>query len=214
MKSILGILFICGLLTTAFAQTNPRPTVHLLEPGTKDNRLEITFANPAKVKVMKGVEVRLLGNPTRLNFSSTFMTIDTLAPGAERAVQFIFAVVRDAPLNRLDTIEFAITDGSGNLWRKSVLVKYKGPTKFTLDQNYPNPFNPSTTINYDLPRDVRVSLKIYNTLGQEVATLVNEEQQAGYKSVVWNGTGFASGMYFYRLQAGEFVDVRKLLLLK
>jgi hypothetical protein len=214
MKSILGMLFICGALTTTIAQTNPRQTVHLLEPGTNGNTLELTIANPTKINIMKGVEVRLLGNPTRLNFTSKFLTIDTLAPVAERAVQFTFEVVRDAPLNRLDTIDFSISDQLGNHWSKSVIVKYKGPTKFTLDQNFPNPFNPSTTINYDLPRDVRVSLKLYNTLGQEVATLVNEEQQAGYKSVVWNGTGFASGMYFYRLQAGEFVDVRKLLLLK
>jgi parallel beta-helix repeat protein len=88
------------------------------------------------------------------------------------------------------------------------------PTTVVLAQNYPNPFNPSTTIKYDLPRDTRVSLKIYDVLGREVATLVNGEERAGYKSIEWNASGFTSGVYFYRLEAGSFVSVKKLLLLK
>jgi hypothetical protein len=88
------------------------------------------------------------------------------------------------------------------------------PKEFALRQNYPNPFNPSTTIKYALPTDSRVSLKLFNILGQEVLTLVNEEQKAGYKSVEWNALNFASGVYFYRLQAGDFVSSKKLLLLK
>jgi GH18 family chitinase/photosystem II stability/assembly factor-like uncharacterized protein len=88
------------------------------------------------------------------------------------------------------------------------------PKVFDLQQNYPNPFNPSTIIKYDLPKDSRVTLKIYDVLGREVATLVNGEERAGFKSAVWNATGFASGVYFYRLQAGDYTATRKLLLLK
>jgi GH18 family chitinase len=88
------------------------------------------------------------------------------------------------------------------------------PKAYALSQNYPNPFNPSTTIKYDLPKDSRVSLKLFNIIGQEVLTLVNEEQKAGYKSVQWNANNFASGVYFYRIQAGDFVASKKLLLLK
>jgi hypothetical protein len=87
-------------------------------------------------------------------------------------------------------------------------------SEYRLFQNYPNPFNPRTTIKYDLPVDARVSLKLFNILGQEVATLVNEEQKAGYKSAVWNASNVASGVYVYRLQAGDFVASRKVLLLK
>ena len=65
--------------------------------------------------------------------------------------------------------------------------------QFKLSQNFPNPFNPSTTIKYDLPKDSRVSLKLFDILGQEVATLVNEEQKAGYKSFVWNSNSVSSG---------------------
>jgi hypothetical protein len=88
------------------------------------------------------------------------------------------------------------------------------PSTFALRQNYPNPFNPSTIIGYELPHASRVSLKIYNVLGQEVTTLVNEEKPAGVHEVRFNAAGHASGMYVYRLRAGDFVAVMKLLLLK
>jgi len=88
------------------------------------------------------------------------------------------------------------------------------PTKFTLYQNYPNPFNPSTTISYDLPVRARVKLVIYNLLGQEVATLVNDEQEPGRYSVNFDASGLPSGIYFYRLEAGKFVEQKKMILIK
>jgi hypothetical protein len=88
------------------------------------------------------------------------------------------------------------------------------PTVFGLDQNYPNPFNPSTTIRYQLPQDVRVTLKVYDLLGREVATLVDDVQGAGYRAVEWNSTGMASGVYFFRLDAGSFSAIRKMVVLK
>jgi len=89
------------------------------------------------------------------------------------------------------------------------------PTEFSLSQNYPNPFNIETAIKYELPKPCRVSLKLYNCLGEEVATLVDSYQAAGRYKVVWQAEGFSSGIYFSRLQAGEeYIMVRKLLLLK
>ena len=100
------------------------------------------------------------------------------------------------------------------------------PDRFNLDQNYPNPFNPSTTIDYMLPSDARVTLKVYNTLGQEVATLINNEVvTAGAQSALFNSSNLPSGVYFYRIQAHEvagkngaapasLVDVKKMILLK
>jgi cyclomaltodextrinase / maltogenic alpha-amylase / neopullulanase len=88
------------------------------------------------------------------------------------------------------------------------------PKTFALEQNYPNPFNPSTTIRYQLPQSATVSLKIYDVLGREVQTLVNERQAAGQYSVLFNASGLASGVYFYRLQAGNFVQTKKMMLLK
>ncbi|HXX64053.1 MAG TPA: T9SS type A sorting domain-containing protein, partial [Bacteroidota bacterium] len=81
-------------------------------------------------------------------------------------------------------------------------------------QNYPNPFNPSTTIQYALPRRSQVTLSVYNTLGQLVSTLVNEEQQAGYHEVKFDGSNIASGVYLYRIQAGDFRQVRRMLVVK
>ncbi|MBF8247265.1 MAG: xylanase [Bacteroidetes bacterium] len=92
------------------------------------------------------------------------------------------------------------------------------PQEFTLSQNYPNPFNPSTKIEYSLEKSAQVSLKVYNVLGVEVATLVNGRQEAGSYTVPFNTTkgtlGLASGVYFYRLEAGSFVSTKKLILMK
>ncbi|MEW6652226.1 MAG: T9SS type A sorting domain-containing protein [Bacteroidota bacterium] len=88
------------------------------------------------------------------------------------------------------------------------------PTKFTLDQNYPNPFNPTTKIKFAIPADENVSLKVFNVLGQEVATLVNKQLKAGSYSFDWNAANLSSGVYFYRIEAGSFNQTRKMLLLK
>jgi hypothetical protein len=88
------------------------------------------------------------------------------------------------------------------------------PTETALDQNYPNPFNPATTIAFALPSDQVVTLKVYNTIGQEVATLVNEFKPAGRYSAVWDAKGIPSGVYFCRLQAGSVVDTKKMTLMK
>jgi PKD repeat protein len=89
------------------------------------------------------------------------------------------------------------------------------PHKFALQQNHPNPFNPTTTINYQLAMSSNVNLSIYNTLGQKVATLVNNKQPAGNYSVQWDATGFSSGVYFYKLETSTgFLQSKKLLLLK
>ena len=85
---------------------------------------------------------------------------------------------------------------------------------FKLSQNYPNPFNPSTTINFVVPYQTRVTLKIYNVLGSEVATLVNEEKPAGSYNVTFNAGNLASGVYFYQLKAGNFISTKKLMLVK
>jgi hypothetical protein len=117
---------------------------------------------------------------------------------------------------------FAGTGGRG-VWRRplSEMVTEvednfsQVPVGFTLEQNYPNPFNPATTIRYQLPKASRVILKIYNIFGHEVRTLVNERQSAGVNSVVWDGRDqsgkeVSSGIYIYRLQAGESIQSRKM----
>jgi hypothetical protein len=88
------------------------------------------------------------------------------------------------------------------------------PKEYALYQNYPNPFNPTSIIRYDLPKSSFVTLKVYDVLGTEVSTLVNERQEPGVHQMSWQASGFASGVYFYRLQAGSFVETKKLILLR
>jgi hypothetical protein len=88
------------------------------------------------------------------------------------------------------------------------------PNYFALEQNYPNPFNPITTITYQIPDAGFVTLKVYDVLGNEIATLVNEEKSVGSYEVKLDGNGLPSGIYFYRLQAGSFVETKKMILMK
>jgi len=111
-------------------------------------------------------------------------------------------------------VNTAVTSPSGVTDIKNNLA----PQKFVLFQNYPNPFNPSTRIQYSLEKAAEVTLKVYNLLGVEVATLVNERQEAGSYAVPFNtnkGTlALSSGVYFYRLEAESFVSTRKLVLIR
>jgi endonuclease/exonuclease/phosphatase family metal-dependent hydrolase len=88
------------------------------------------------------------------------------------------------------------------------------PDEFALSQNYPNPFNPVTNIRYQVPEHSRVTIEVFNVTGQRVATLLNEDRQPGYHTVTFNGNGLASGVYLYRMQAGNFRQTMKFLLIK
>jgi hypothetical protein len=88
------------------------------------------------------------------------------------------------------------------------------PNEYVLHQNYPNPFNPSTTIKYAIRERSLVELRIYDILGSEVNVIVNEEQSAGNYEVDFSATSLPSGIYFYKLQAGSFVETKKMMLMK
>ena len=88
------------------------------------------------------------------------------------------------------------------------------PDKFELSQNYPNPFNPVTKINYAIPKQSVVTVKVFDMLGREVAVLVNEQKAAGYYSIDFDATALSSGVYIYKMKAGEYVQTKKMVLLK
>jgi hypothetical protein len=130
-----------------------------------------------------------------------------------------------ATLNGRALAQTAVTLIGNTVVTKPVLVTAVAnglaPQEFSLSQNYPNPFNPSTKIEYSLGKASQVSLKVYNLLGLEVATLVNGRQEAGSYTVPFSGSPsdgntstFASGVYIYRLEAGSFVSTKKLILMK
>jgi hypothetical protein len=107
-------------------------------------------------------------------------------------------------------------------YSKEIEVDVTGIITFSLSQNFPNPFNPSTKIKFTIPQvtlrqaqsDNWVTLKVYDVLGNEIATLVNEEKQPGMYEVEFNGTGFPSGIYFYQLKAGNYIETKKMVLIK
>jgi len=88
------------------------------------------------------------------------------------------------------------------------------PGVYSLDQNHPNPFNPVTTISFALPEPAYVTLSIYNILGEKMATVVDGNLDAGYHTAEWNGSNVASGIYLYRIETANFVDTKKMVLLK
>ena len=105
--------------------------------------------------------------------------------------------------------DFSLTDPAGiNNTDQRV------PMDFNLVQNYPNPFNPSTKIGYSVPELSPVTVKVFNALGEEIVTLVNEEKPVGTYELNWNAANLPSGVYFYRIQAGKFVDIKRMMLLK
>jgi hypothetical protein len=97
----------------------------------------------------------------------------------------------------------SVPDADGNL-----------PTEYSLAQNYPNPFNPSTTIEYSLPEQTNVTIKIYDVLGNELEVIFSGNKSAGTHRLNWNASNYASGIYFYRMSTGTFNQVKKMLLLK
>ena len=113
-----------------------------------------------------------------------------------------------------DNISFSSSNSVGVDNRSEIY-----PQRFALEQNFPNPFNPSTTIRYELPEDGLVNVTIYDMMGRQVSTLVSSQQAAGYKSIQWNATNdfgkpVSAGVYLYKIQAGEFVQTKKMVLLK
>lgn len=140
------------------------------------------------------------------------------------------AIVYDNQFGEDDTSSVATVLGGGSIVihksnpgaaaknQEGIVENVAMPMEYALHQNYPNPFNPTTKIRYDLPQYSRVSLKVYNLLGQEVMILVDETQDAGFKSVSWDASDYPSGVYIYKLSAEAegniFVDVKKVVLMK
>jgi len=96
------------------------------------------------------------------------------------------------------------------------IAEIRAPNRFVVSQNYPNPFNPSTKIDYTIPKNSFVNLKVYDITGKEIAVLVNEELSAGYYSAIFDAGRYnlSSGIYFYKLSAGDNAEVKRLILMK
>jgi len=204
-------LMLLGALANCYGQT-----VYNVEPATKGNRIDLTIANQGGPTPAEGVEVRAVQYPSKITLTSTVVAIGTVPPRGEKTASFTFDVARPTKPgdNSQDTLKFLITDKNGSVFEKSIIVKYTLPATYGLDQNFPNPFNPSTTIFYQIPTNSRVTLHVYNVLGQLVNTLVDEDRPAGFHEATFDASRLATGVYFYRMTAGKFVSIKKMLLMK
>ncbi|MCW8809430.1 MAG: T9SS type A sorting domain-containing protein, partial [Ignavibacteriaceae bacterium] len=171
---------------------------------------------------------------TVMNVSTTLKSLDTLyqvsgavnygtiGPGetSTGTGYHTIAFSNQVPHNIILPIEIRISSDSILYWIDTldIITDVKDfvslPKEYSLSQNYPNPFNPNTTIKYSIPRESEVRLEILNVLGERVELLVNEIQTAGAYESVWDARNVSSGIYFYRMQAGSFIDTKKMILLK
>jgi hypothetical protein len=219
MKRIfLSVLLTISGLTYSLQRESFGQTVYDVTPGTKGNRIIITLENESKASRAENVEVKLVKSSPALNFAERQQVVKIIDKSKSKNVVFSFDIKRNIESDKKDTIEFAIS-GNGINQNKSFIINYAAPKEYGLSQNFPNPFNPTTTIRYDLPVGCKVSLKIYDILGNEVQTLVNGEQAAGYKEIRFDGSSLASGVYIYRLTADNpawknFVSIKKMMMVK
>jgi hypothetical protein len=174
----------CGPLSGAFTWTAPNYVFNGTAPQVTGSIMPATVKNVT------------INNPAGVTSSQALTITDTL---------FLVSGTLSGPYTAGTTVKVStgVQDQSTGI-----------PQEYSLQQNYPNPFNPSTSISYQLPANSFVSLKVFDMLGREVATLVDEVKNAGTYSTTWNASGFGSGIYFCKMQAGSFSATRKLVLMK
>ncbi len=188
-------------------------------------KLKLNLTNLSSTATAKDISIRFRIADTLASVSATPVEFGDIGPGstATGKAQRYIALSQNFFEYPQDTLPIVLEIASNDyvFWYGSIqmVVGINGtsttvPMVYDLKQNYPNPFNPSTTIKFQIPNSNLVTLEIYNLLGQKVATLVNEKLTAGRHTVEWNAAGFASGVYLYRLQAGNYTETKKLILLR
>jgi len=184
-------------------------------PNSYDDTLEIRISTTTPTIGNFTILVATLGflgvGTTDTNWNQRgYRLSDYVTPGSNIYIAFRERVadnLNDGASFSLDLVEVTTVVGVDELGNQQ-------PASFALSQNYPNPFNPSTMIKYAIAKPSHVTISVFNLLGNEVARLVDGFRQAGSYEVTWHADGYASGVYFYRMQAGTFSETRKLVILK
>ena len=209
---------------------------NVVDVNVKIDTVLHTWDADLNFNLIKGATVNIINavGSSGDNFIGTLLNDSAATPIASGTPPFTGSFRPSAPLSGINgqpvngTWTLSITDNAtgdtGLLKAWCLQLTYQTiiggiqtieiPNYYSLAQNYPNPFNPSTQIKYSVPTPVNVSIKVFDVLGKEVATLVNETKQPGFHTVDFNASNLASGIYFYRIDAGEFTSVKKMMLIK
>jgi len=198
-----------------------------VQPGVKNNQIVLQLSNVSRTE---STEISSFLNPSKggasehIRFVNNKEQVVPLKPGEEKDIAFTFDVNYNIGKTEADTVEFILTDNKSVYQNRQFILRYAAPTEYKLEQNYPNPFNPTTEIRFTIPASPKSSpkerifenviLKVYDILGNEVTTLVNEQKEPGYHEVDFTASNFASGVYLYRLQSEDFISTKKMLLMK
>jgi len=198
------MLFVASaaLLMTAAISAQVPPAPHEIPFASHNNTIELAIENDSPVAI-KAINVKVGNLPDWLTFKSDNAMLGRFAAWEKKTARFVFAVDQRAPVREKRTIGVLVTGADNQRWAGEITVMVTPPAKIDLFQNFPNPFNPVTTIGYVLPTDSHVRLSVYNLIGQEVASLVDGEEVAGYHQVTWNASSFASGPYISRMAARD-----------
>jgi hypothetical protein len=177
-----------------------------------DNSIELNLKNDSYFDA-DSLVIEITEIPLWCIFENTLIKVDKISKRSSKSVNFKFNISEDVP-ERYDHKFIVIVRSKNKFSSKEIRISNSLINTFDLFQNYPNPFNPSTVIRYQIPVNVFVTLKVYDVLGSKVATLVNEEKTAGSYEVIFDASGLSSGVYYYTLSTGNFVQTNKMLLLK
>jgi plastocyanin len=173
---------------------------------------------PDSINVLVGDTIQWQGSFSFHPLSST--SVPSGAASFSQSSGSVFDYIVTAAGTYLYQCDFHVSSGMAGKFIATGTADVKNsrtsfqPDAFRLQQNFPNPFNPATTISFDIPFSTHVSIKVYNLIGEVVATIVNENMSAGSYSKIWNAASIPSGVYFYQLHAGQFIETRKFVLLK
>jgi len=179
------------------------------------------FKNEGSSYTVNDLKVKISTMDHRFTIETDTISISSIAPGATAGPTNDINISVSSRFSGVFNLNFEIMSDGWTYWKDTVSQVVTGvddikqaPLSYNLSQNYPNPFNPSTTIKYSVPKASFVHLTVYNVIGQQVAELVNHEQSPGKYSVTFDGANVTSGIYFYRIEAGSFVQTNKMILLK
>lgn len=200
--SLFSLFLVCNAQTT-----------YIITAGSIGNRIDLSIQNQSD-QLKPNIKIEIVESPSWLEFKNKQYNIKSLNPRTSVIQPIEFTANQTAPINQEQTVKLEITDGNGVKSFRTYSIRVQSPYVFSLSQNYPNPFNPNTTIEYQIPNNEFVSLKVFDVLGKEVKIMLNEFKNAGKYSIVFDASQLSSGLYFYRLQAGSHVSINKMMLLK